>query len=192
MNGSLVINSSADKLVSREDLHSETNCIEEEARGTSLVLTFGSSTIELKYHGKSSLEILTAELSGVWISELERVGRVSVPGEYVTVGVGNDARCGDEVICFDDTRNSLFAMSFVVLDTFNLPDVDKLKGSTDDEVATKSALVTISFLADKFRYSESGADLGSNDEDIDSTNNDDDNDDHDNDECDGDKPSEEK
>ena len=189
---SLVINSSADKLVSREDLHSETNCTEEDARGTSLVLTFGSSTIELKYHGKSSLEILTAELSGVWISELERVGRVSVPGEDVTVGVRNDARCGDEVICFDDTRNSLFAMFFVVLNTFNLPDVDKLKGSTDDEVAKKSALVIISFLADKFRYSESGADLGNNDEDIDSTNNDDDNDDHDNDECEGDKPSEEK
>ena len=126
------------------------------------------------------------------ISEWERVGRVSVPGEDVTVGVGNDKRCGDEVICFDDTRNSLFAMSFVVLNTFNLPDVDKLNGSTDDEVATKSALVTISFLADKFRYFESGGDLGNNDDDIDSTNNDDDNDDHDNDECEGDKPSEEK
>ena len=189
---SLVINFSADKLVSPEDLHSETNCSEEDAGGTSLVLTFGSSTIELKYHGKSSLEILTAELSGVWISELERVGRVSVPGADVTVGVRNDARCGDEVICFDDTRNSLFAMSFVVFNTFNLPDVDKLKCSTDDEVAKKSALVTISFLADKFRYLESGADLGNNDEDIDSTNNDDDNEDDDTDECGGDKPSAEK
>ena len=123
---------------------------------------------------------------------MERVGRFSLPGEDVTVGVGNDARCGDEVICLDDTRNSLYAISFVVLNTFNLPEVDKLKCATDDGVAKKSALVTISFLADKFRYLESAADLGSKDDDIDSTKNDDDNDDDDNDECDGDKPSEEK
>ena len=123
---------------------------------------------------------------------MERVGRFSLPGEDVTVGVGNDARCGDEVICWDDTRNSLYAISFVVLNTFNLPEVDKLKCATDDGVAKKSALVTISFLADKFTNSESGEDLGSNDDDFDSTNNDDDNDDDDNDVCGGDKPSEER
>lgn len=157
-------------------------------------MTFGSSTDEPKYQGKSSLEILTAELSGVWVSELERVGTPSVPSEEVTVGVGNDARCGDEVTCFDDLRNSMFAMSFDVLNTFNLPGVDKLKCATDDGVAKKSALVSISFLADEFTYSEREADFGNNEDDINGTNSDDDNDDDndDDDGCDGDKPNGEK